>query len=289
MKPVYVSLTTISQRISKIDNTLQSIFHQTYPITGIFLYISKESYMIDKGIREMPDFLKTLCNEDKRLVINYTENIGPYRKLLPLLREKWNEDCIIITIDDDKIYSEDMVEKLVKTFYENDEKYVIANRCCIKLNNILMEKCQENFSIDKKILKYLMDAIKNKRYSREVSYFLKENYDFIKLITFFEGNDGVLYHPKFFTELVFQWDIITALCESHDDFWFKFNTLTNGIGVLCISSFNDRPTKQTTETQKSALHFNINKGTYDIIINSLTRWFDKEKLLDFGFKSYLKI
>ena len=33
--------------------------------------------------------------------IVYTANIGPHRKLLPLLRRVWREDCVIITLDDD--------------------------------------------------------------------------------------------------------------------------------------------------------------------------------------------
>jgi hypothetical protein len=39
--------------------------------------------------------------------IVFTENIGPHRKLLPLLSRKWNEDCVIMTTDDDLGYIND--------------------------------------------------------------------------------------------------------------------------------------------------------------------------------------
>ena len=49
-----------------------------------------------------------------------------YRKLLPLLKDKWNEDCIIITIDDDTIYDTNLIENLVNDYHTN--KCVIGNR-----------------------------------------------------------------------------------------------------------------------------------------------------------------
>ena len=33
--------------------------------------------------------------------IVYTDNLGPHRKLLPLLAKKWHEDCLIVTFDDE--------------------------------------------------------------------------------------------------------------------------------------------------------------------------------------------
>jgi len=32
----------------------------------------------------------------------YTDNIGPHRKLLPVLSKFWHMDCVIVTMDDDR-------------------------------------------------------------------------------------------------------------------------------------------------------------------------------------------
>ena len=55
--------------------------------------------------------------------IRWVENEGPYRKLIPLLKEKWDEDCVIITIDDDTFYD----NKLIENYLNDYEKY----NCCI--------------------------------------------------------------------------------------------------------------------------------------------------------------
>lgn len=94
---VTISLTTTSYRINKLKKTLKSIFNQTYLPKKILLNLSEDEYLLDKGIKKVPNYLKKL--ESKGLIqINFTDNIGPYRKLLPALKLTNN---IIVTIDDD--------------------------------------------------------------------------------------------------------------------------------------------------------------------------------------------
>ena len=54
------------------------------------------------------------------------KNTGPYRKLLPLLKDKWDEDCIIITLDDDVIYYTKLIKNLVNDY--NKHKCSIGYR-----------------------------------------------------------------------------------------------------------------------------------------------------------------
>ena len=73
----------------------------------ICLYLSEEPYLLDDGFKDKKitnsELLKYI-NDNSIIDIKWVKNIGPYRKLLPLLKDKWDEDCIIITIDDDTIY-----------------------------------------------------------------------------------------------------------------------------------------------------------------------------------------
>ena len=50
---VYVSLTTISERIKSVHDTVSSILSQDYHVDRVTLYISKEPFIIDKGIKEI--------------------------------------------------------------------------------------------------------------------------------------------------------------------------------------------------------------------------------------------
>lgn len=282
VKNVYVTLTTISPRINKVHETIQSILNQTYPINKITLYLSKTPFLIDQGIQHIPKKLSNLMEIDQRFMIEYVENIGPYRKLIPALKEHWKEDCLIITIDDDKIYDENMISHMVNEFYSSGQKYVVANRAFLKVNRILRELCETKCGVPNEVLKLIINEIANKGTAQYLSYILSKEYDFIRIITFFEGNDGVLYHPKFFTPLVYDYKLINKLAQSHDDFWFKLCALSNGYGVTCVNSCDNRKSLQRENTQESALHFNINKGSYDKTLNNLVRWFDTHKLLDHG-------
>ena len=70
---VYVTLTTISARINKVHETIQSILSQTYPIYKITLYISREPFIIDKGIKNIPTTLSNLKDKEARFNIEYVE------------------------------------------------------------------------------------------------------------------------------------------------------------------------------------------------------------------------
>jgi hypothetical protein len=284
MKPVYVSLTTISARIDTVQDTLLSLLNQFYRIDRLTLYISKEPYLIDKGIPEIPEELQCLSDMDTRFQVEYTENLGPYRKLLPELRKRWKEDCILITVDDDKIYDPDMILNMVNTFYDTGENYIVANRAFVKINTAIARVCKRWCGMSTEIAELLEEAIRRKLTAQGIAHALGKDYPFIQVLTFPEGNDGVLYHPKFFTPLVFQWKLIRRLARTHDDFWFKMCALCTGYGVISVPSTGQRGSAQIGDTMKSALHFNINIGSYDDVLRNLCKWMRREGLLEMGIR-----
>ena len=56
-KQIVGSLTTISSRINTIHLVVNSLKRQTKQIDKLFLYISKEPYLLDKGIQTIPENL----------------------------------------------------------------------------------------------------------------------------------------------------------------------------------------------------------------------------------------
>lgn len=285
---IYVSFTTIAARINRVQETIHSILSQSYPVDKITLYLSSEPFIIDTGIEAIPSTLIRLVEKEKRFNIEYVENIGSYRKLIPALKQHWMDDCLIITIDDDKIYENNMIENMVREYYQTGQKYIVANRAFVKMNRIMRQLCENECGVPNEVCQLIMDETSNKGTAQALSYLLSKEYDFIRIITFFEGNDGVLYHPKFFTPLVYNYRLINELAKTHDDFWFKLCALINGYGVTCVNSFDDRKTSQRENTQNSALHFNVNKGSYDKSFNNLVRWFHKHGLLIEGVKLIMK-
>jgi hypothetical protein len=113
---LYVSVAVISSRIGSIATVIRSILNGLLIPTHIYLFVSKEPYMLDKGIHPsaVPLELQYLAASTSILSIVYTENIGPHRKLLPMLRRFWKDDCVIVTFDDDKPVPKTALFQLVR-------------------------------------------------------------------------------------------------------------------------------------------------------------------------------
>jgi hypothetical protein len=214
---IYVSLTTISSRIKKLVKTIDSILKQTAKPDEIRVYLSKKPYLFDEGINEeqIPPKLKQY-NKEGKIKIIYTENTGPYRKLLPILKEKWNKKCIIITADDDVIYPLDWIERLL----EESEEFP---------NSIIAHRCRDMKIEGKKIAPYnSWELISLKSY-------IKDENSINSKRVFPTGRNGVLYKPSFFKEIIFD-KMFLKLCPYNDDIWFKIISLVSGTNNQVIFS-----------------------------------------------------
>jgi len=204
--PVYISLTSIFKNQDILLQTLQSIMKQTKLPDKIFLYLSEESYLLDTGFKDKKitnSNLLKLINDNSIIDIKWVKNTGPYRKLLPLLKDKWDEDCIIITIDDDNIYDTHLIENLVNDYYKH--KCVIGYRGFTPSFDKL-----ENFDYLKRVAKL----------------------QHLSLYNFLTGKGGILYKPQFFHkthDLIFNDKIYLDTCHTGDDIWFYIVRLLNNV------------------------------------------------------------
>lgn len=126
---IILSCTTTCERADIFFYCLQSLFKQTLQPDVLLVNISRESYLKDSGFSEIPDWLKS-----KKVTVNWVENTGSYRKLLPAL-EFANEDDIIITADDDILYGKKWLEELV-TCYEKEPNSIVCARARRMKRNI---------------------------------------------------------------------------------------------------------------------------------------------------------
>lgn len=206
--PIIISFTTIDSRINYIEPMINSLLNQTLMPDKINLYISVDVGILNKGIKteQLPYFIVDMVRE-KKINLILTTDIGPHTKLIPCLKEHWNQDCTIITVDDDRIYPSNFVELMYENYLEHD--------CIICFRANKMKFIGQNRTL---IKNYLTWPKANG----------KDIYNFAK------GVDGVLYKPEFFTEEIFNIQAMKNCCPKADDIWFNFARLVKKIPVYKI-------------------------------------------------------
>jgi hypothetical protein len=102
------SITTIPGRTLKLMRTLKSLRTQDYPLDAIYLGIPKESRRLKKPYPEFPDEIKQLCT-----IVSCEHDYGPCTKIVGGLLNEDDPDTIILTFDDDVIYSPNLVSSML--------------------------------------------------------------------------------------------------------------------------------------------------------------------------------
>lgn len=168
------SLTTIPSRIINIKNTLLSLHTQSHKLDNIYLNIpyksTKEnhSYIIPDGYSDICEIIR--CPDYHQMT-----------KLYGALYQEDDPNTIIITFDDDTIYPEGLVEKLLTKYQYNSDS--VVGSAGIKLGSF-------PFYINTISNEY---KIKNKWYNSSCSLD-GEDVDIIM------SYPGTLYVRKFFPE-----------------------------------------------------------------------------------------
>lgn len=130
-----VNLTTIDSRLELCSATVWSLMHQSKVPDKIVLWISDKPYLADKGIVVAPDWISQFNRIKNIIIVKYTENTGPYRKIIPALRLSSVED-ILVYADDDVIYGKDWLRLLYNKFVAFDRNHVVASRIRYRKKNI---------------------------------------------------------------------------------------------------------------------------------------------------------
>jgi hypothetical protein len=213
-----ISLTTIFSRLEVVRTTIKSLVEQTMGVK-IYIYISPDPYMLDKGISIMNTSIIRLKSEFEGFIeFRYCKNYGPYRKLIPAYLEQINcgpDGCIIITVDDDTYYVPNFVETLVDTYMR--ERCVV----CCRARSI-------NF---RQIIKSLKDDE-----STSISMFRMgeagtKNMDYMP-----EGVGGILYNTNFLSPDILEFvNVKNVKIYTNDDVWFRLHTFKKEIPVYLVN------------------------------------------------------
>lgn len=255
---IYVCLTTISERLDKIQAVIESLHNQELLPYQIRLYVSDAPYLLDKGI-DRNDLRILKLQKFPLLKIEWTENIGPYRKIIPFLQSHFDQglaqDKIFITVDDDTIYPDYFIKALYCEYSNADAVIAFRGRF------ITLRKGEINSYTEWELgRKYL--SMNN-------------------LPT---GKDGVIYNTKFFTREFIDVGLATSLAPTADDLWIKWHTGLNGVGAIILnpeaatSDYKSFPVVDYSAEYRDVSLFkahnsNCSNGKNDASVKELERYF----------------
>jgi hypothetical protein len=224
-----ISLTSISSRLDILARTLRLLLNQTLKPSGIYVYLSKEPYGIDDGCRELPSELKVLFATEPLLHLRWTENTGPYRKLLPFAKEFPNTPVLVV--DDDTKYVPTLVERAWTLWQEH--------RCAIAFRATVLDV--------------------------STSYMTWSNAAGQKAITLFtKGNGGVVYHTSWFQDSHSQdSSIYFKVAPLADDVWLNAWRIKQNIECYC-----DTEASFVHSVNKGKCLFQINESKNDETIRA---------------------
>ena len=132
---ISVNLTTTSARVDLCSATVWSILQQDLIPDRINIWVSENAYLFDEGIKNPPSWVYELNKLNDIIRIIYTENTGPYRKIIPALSVAKRDD-ILVYCDDDVIYGHEWYESLLSAFNKYNGRYIVASRVRLKRLNV---------------------------------------------------------------------------------------------------------------------------------------------------------
>jgi len=197
---VVISLTTTPYRIDKIQPTIDSLLSQNISIKNIYLSIP---YVFKRDNIEyiIPEWLRN----NHKITILRTEDYGPATKLLGVLAsERLPHDAIIIVVDDDAIYPDNLA-----------------------LNLTYKAKSHPDRAIG------IMGA--NPDYDAQGEINLDSTLGLIKikqadaLVSILQGYAGVAYRAYFFDDTVFEVANTNEDCFNSDDIYLSFHLAKHNI------------------------------------------------------------
>jgi len=118
---VIVSLTTSPKRLPKIKSVIESITSQTIKPKKIVLNLPHVFKRDGSTYENIPDFIE----KNELIQINRCDDIGPATKIIPTAILYEDPETILISIDDDTVYSNIMIERLLN-FSEKNKDSVIT-------------------------------------------------------------------------------------------------------------------------------------------------------------------
>lgn len=245
---IIVSLTTIPERIEYASVVIGIMLCQTVSPDKIQLYLGKSQF----ADVVLPPLLRE--QEKAGVEIFYVEDLKPHTKYFYAL-QKHPKD-IVITVDDDILYGEDLIENLMDS-YRQFPKAVSA-----------MRVHQITFTDDGRIAGY-----------NKWKYCCSDHIRQPRMDLLATGVGGVLYPPGCMSNEVFRKDIFSTYCAYADDIWLKVIQII--CGVPCVLAKEHVETQCLTGSQQKGLfQENVLNNKNDVQLNTLLDFYRQKGNVD---------
>lgn len=238
---IIVSFTSYPKRFKIIPRTFKSIAYQSLKPDKVILYLAKE-----ECAERLPEQLLRLQKYGLDIVL-VDDNLKSHKKYYYSMKDYPND--IIITIDDDILYSRNLIKKLYKSYEKYPSSISAARVHRMKIEN-------------GKLCKY-NDWDYQYRYSKKPSHWL-----------FATSGGGTLFPPYLLPELLFNSTYIKKLCYSADDVWLKFMELKNDVKVVYVPGANRFIWNNGRLNREGLCMLNVIKNQNDIYIGVLSDFLD---------------
>lgn len=248
---IIVSLTSFGRRVNEtVYYTILSIMHQSLRPSAIFLWLDT-TYWNENNI---PDKLKKL--QKYGVQIKFCEDIRSYKKLIPTLEHY--QDSLIITVDDDVIYSRDLIKSLYESYLKNPHA-VHATRA------FLMKIANGEFTPYSKWNKATSSNIADNEY------------------IFPTGVGGILYPPHSLFSDVTNRIYFQKLCPEADDIWFWYMARLNGFEHCLVylphNFYSFDAVYQALHRGSALTHSNVKECHNDIQLSNLLQFYEYKTIL----------
>ena len=238
---IIVSLTSFPARIDKVWITISSLMNQTLKPKRIILWLAEEQF--PEKEKDLPKKLKKM--KDRGLEIRFCDDLRPHKKYYYTMKE--NPDDIVVTVDDDMLYPENMLEQLWEAHRNN--------------TNIVVCQYAHRITLDEKG--------EIKPYQEWESCYGESTDPDMRILPV--GCGGVLYPPYCLDKRVFNIEDIKDLCPQMDDLWLKSMALLKGTKAA-ICNEGSQIYFDMTGTRKSGLqHVNAGQNKNDEAMASIIR------------------
>ncbi|NGM17157.1 glycosyltransferase family 2 protein [Eggerthellaceae bacterium zg-893] len=206
---IVVSLTSYPARIGSVHEAIESIMRQTVKADRIVLWLAEEQF--PRGEDELPERLLAL--KKRGLEIRWVgKDYKSFKKIIPALQEF--PDAAIVTIDDDLLYRNDVIQKLCDSYKKHPHAISALRTHRIGLTQ------------DRKIKPY-NDWEKEVLDCRD-----EERMDLLATT-----GAGALFPPDILPPETCDWSVIEKTCSRADDLWVKAMATRNDVPIVLA---NDR-------------------------------------------------
>ncbi len=244
-----VSFTTYPARIGVAVYVADAMLRQTLKPDRVILALASDEF---ESKADLPGDYEQL--EKRGLTVVFTENLKPHKKYRYAMMNY--PDSLIVTVDDDLLYPENLLEMLVNSYTRYPD--AISTR---RAHRMLFE--------NGKLLPY-------RKWVFESEYTDKPAFDLIST-----NGAGALYPPGCLSacgDLLFDSDAVKKNALSADDIWLKFIALKCGVPVV-IADKKTQTQLVVPGSQNTALYdTNVGEMHNDIVIRNcmvLMNWDDE--------------